>query len=81
VTAERREAKLIGYALGLFDRDAREELKTVGEIRNKFAHTIAPVNFNDGLIAKLCDNLIYPRLYAQVFGEQCISREKYLHSC
>ena len=73
--------RLIGYALGLFDREAREELKTVGEIRNKFAHIIAPVNFNDRLIVTLCDNLVYPRLYAQVLGDNPSAREKYLHSC
>jgi hypothetical protein len=73
--------RLIGFALGLYDRDAREELKTIGEIRNRFAHTVAPIDFRDGIVVGKCDRLIYPKLHTVAIGSTAPNREKYLHSC
>lgn len=70
-----------GYALGLYDREAREEIIRVGEIRNHFAHKIAPIDFADDVIAEHCNNLRYPKLHRDIIGRDASNREKYLHSC
>jgi DNA-binding MltR family transcriptional regulator len=71
----------IGYALGLYDRDAREEIIRIGEIRNHFAHKIAPIDFADDAVAETCDKLRYPTLHRDIIGSNASNREKYLHSC
>ena len=47
----------IGYALGLYDQEARNGLQTVRKIRNEFAHSREPLEFEHGEIAKLCRQL------------------------
>jgi hypothetical protein len=71
----------IGYALGLYDRDAREEIIRIGEIRNHFAHKIAPIDFADDTVAEGCSKLHYPTLHRDIIGANASNREKYLHSC
>ena len=47
----------IGYALGLYDQVTRDGLHTVRKIRNKFAHSHKPLEFEQGEVADLCRQL------------------------
>ena len=47
----------IGYALGLYDQETRDGLHTVRKIRNKFAHSHKPLEFEQGEVADLCRQL------------------------
>ena len=47
----------LGYALGLYDRKTRNGLRVVGKIRNKFAHSSAPLEFGHGEVAAKCREL------------------------
>ena len=47
----------IAYAIGLFDESTHRGLRTVLEIRNKFAHSRDPLTFDHKPIADLCQNL------------------------
>lgn len=71
----------LGFALGLYDRNAREEIILIGTIRNRFAHKIAPINFSDDEVDQLCGRLFYPKLHKSELGDGASNREKYLHSC
>src|SRR5690606_10842426 len=51
------------------------------KIRNRFAHTVAPIDFSDPKISTTCDDLIYPRLHSDIIGASAPHRERYLHSC
>jgi len=45
------------YALGLISEDLRQDLTTISEIRNRFAHTAAPMTFDDVKVAEKCARL------------------------
>ena len=47
----------LGYALGLYDRKTRNGLRVVGEIRNKFAHSSDPLEFDHEKVAAKCREL------------------------
>ena len=47
----------IAYALGLYDQETRDGLLTAGRIRNKFAHSTDPLEFEHGEVADLCRQL------------------------
>ena len=47
----------IGFAIGLYNDGIRKKLRKVGEIRNEFAHTSKPVEFDDAEIASKCCQL------------------------
>ena len=47
----------IAFALGLYDRKTRKDLHTVGEIRNKFAHSPEPMEFDHEKVAAKCRKL------------------------
>jgi hypothetical protein len=43
----------IGFALGLYTKDAHRELDTIRKIRNRFAHTPISLTFDDAILKKL----------------------------
>jgi hypothetical protein len=45
----------IGYALGLYDRQFREDLDLVRAIRNTFAHTLNHIDFETPAVNQACD--------------------------
>lgn len=45
------------YCLGLIPKTMLQDLNTMGEIRNQFAHDFLKASFNDTVIAGLCDDL------------------------
>jgi DNA-binding MltR family transcriptional regulator len=47
----------IGYAVGILKPEVREDLHNVRRIRNRFAHTIAPIDFQDSKIVGYCSAL------------------------
>ena len=47
----------IAYALGFYDQETRDGLLIVIRIRNKFAHSSAPLEFEHGEVAALCRQL------------------------
>lgn len=47
----------IAYAFGLIDRDVHKSLHHLREIRNAFAHTMAPISFETPEVAKACELL------------------------
>ena len=47
----------LGYALGLYDRKTRNGLRVVGEIRNQFAHSSDPLEFDHEKVAAKCREL------------------------
>lgn len=47
----------LAYALGLYDRETRDALHVVLEIRNKFAHSPDPMGFDHQEIAAECRKL------------------------
>ena len=47
----------IAYALGLYDQETRDGLHTARKIRNKFAHSSVPLEFEHGEVAALCRQL------------------------
>ena len=44
----------IAYALGLYDQETRDGLLTAGRIRNEFAHSTDPLEFEHGEVATMC---------------------------
>ncbi len=47
----------IAYAFGLIDDATLATLRTLRDIRNRFAHTKTPLHFNSDEIAQLCKKL------------------------
>jgi hypothetical protein len=47
----------IGFRLGLYGKHARDDLNTMRNIRNEFAHNLSAVNFDAQRIRSLCSNL------------------------
>ena len=47
----------IAYAIGLYDQETRDGLRTAVRIRNKFAHSTDPLEFEHGEVATMCRQL------------------------
>jgi hypothetical protein len=50
---------LMGFALGLFGKAARDDLTIIKNIRNAFAHSPRPITFETSEVAKECSKLRY----------------------
>lgn len=48
------------YALGLISKNLFSNLKQVGTIRNRFAHSHLSLSFDDPEITKMCGSLTFP---------------------
>lgn len=59
----------VGFALSLYEDEARHDLHLIRDIRNDFAHSMTPRRFGDIDIRKLCDQLRSPRRIDR--GSQC----------
>ena len=62
----------LGYLLGLYKKETRNDLLILGEIRNSFAHWTKLIDFGSREIRPKCENLT---LYERVFGPK-IDRPK-----
>lgn len=50
----------IAYCIGLIPKSLKQNLETVAEIRNMFAHSTALIDFEDATIITLCSKLTLP---------------------
>lgn len=69
---------LIGYAMGLFGPDTREDLETISSVRNEFAHNSEDINFNSPLIAEHCSRLNFPKTLSPTLQRSEDPRINYL---
>jgi DNA-binding MltR family transcriptional regulator len=49
---------LAAYCMGLVSKGQYEDLRTVGKIRNRFAHDLHGIDFEDDSVRDLCRNLL-----------------------
>jgi hypothetical protein len=56
---------VLGYALGLYSEQVREDLQTIRHIRNVFAHAIGNVDFITPEIAEACNFYIVNRTWGR----------------
>jgi len=47
----------VAYALGLIDEQTKEDLDYIRKIRNKFAHSLKAISFQDHAIREYCNKL------------------------
>ena len=55
-----RDRAALSYCLGLIPKSLYQNLCTVGEIRNRFAHSYLSLSFNDPQIARMVGTLTRP---------------------
>lgn len=55
----------LGFALGLYEVEARDDLHLIRLIRNEFAHSMTPCRFGDPRVKKHCDKLQSPNRTAR----------------
>ena len=60
---------LTAYCLGLIGSKEHTELYLIRKIRNKFAHDLETLSFEDQSIQSYCSNLKYPKLLYKVVPE------------
>ncbi|EIM9434806.1 hypothetical protein LN840_004713 [Escherichia coli] len=51
---------LMAHSLGLISDFEKKLLNNIRSVRNRFAHELAEVSFNDSSISSICDNMIIP---------------------
>ncbi len=51
----------MAYCLGLIGKEVFENLKGLGQIRNRFAHSHLSIEFDDAEVLALCKGLVFPR--------------------
>ena len=51
----------IAFAMGFYGEKTLKDLHCIRKIRNKFAHTVEPVNFETPEISKICNELWYSK--------------------
>jgi hypothetical protein len=47
----------VAHALGVYDDSTRAQLDSIRSIRNAFAHTMQPIDFDHPVVATACNNL------------------------
>lgn len=76
------DAKItMAHALGLCSEYIIGELKQVGEIRNKFAHSMKPVLFTDSVISGLCSRLKMAKARKKALPTYNDPRDQYVFTC
>lgn len=74
----------MGYALGIYEKHIRDELKLIKAIRNAFAHSAAEIDFSDDRIAKACNELWLPTKWKSALLVQerkdWTTKERYIES-
>jgi hypothetical protein len=53
------------FCLGLISKGCKQNLERIGDIRNRFAHSIEDVSFSDGKVVEFCDGLTFPQVAAE----------------
>jgi hypothetical protein len=57
----------VAYALGLLPEDIREDLSSITQIRNKFAHYVEPASFATDAVRRMCAELNSTRWMERAF--------------
>lgn len=52
------------YCLDLISKSLYQNLKIIGKIRNRFAHSYLSLTFDDAKICKLCEEISFPKIAA-----------------
>lgn len=52
----------VGYAMGLYKEQTKQNLDYIRAIRNAFAHAIIPISFETSEVRAVCDLMIMPEL-------------------
>jgi hypothetical protein len=60
----------LAYCLKLIEKSRYDDLKTIGRIRNRFAHSFYSLDFNEHEIRQLCDNLKEWRVTLELDSEK-----------
>jgi hypothetical protein len=70
----------IGYSVGLYASEARDDLLKIKRVRNLFAHADEEIEFAGGDVAKLCMGLVAPKYLAKsaMKPERQSPRDRYL---
>jgi hypothetical protein len=70
----------IGYSVGLYASEARDDLVKIKRVRNLFAHADEEIEFADKDVAKLCMGLVAPKYLAKsaMKPERQSPRDRYL---
>ena len=63
----------IGYALGLYGKVVRDDLDTIREVRNAFAHSTAHIDFRTAAVAVVCSRL---RLFESIMPDETTSQSQ-----
>ena len=72
----------VAYAFGLIDESVRNNLNTIREIRNAFAHTVRPINFETQEVAVACEQLsLGENLPFMLTDAPSIGRGSYIMMC
>jgi hypothetical protein len=67
----------VAHALGVYDDATRVQLDNIRTIRNAFAHTMQPIDFNHPVIATACNNLNPSAISKKPFASHS-PREKFV---
>jgi DNA-binding MltR family transcriptional regulator len=54
----------LGYHLGIYPKWIRNDLGVIKDIRNAFAHSVEPLNFDNSDIIALCNDLSTAKIFA-----------------
>jgi DNA-binding MltR family transcriptional regulator len=71
----------ICFALGVIDQACRRDLGIIGRIRNRFAHRVEVITFNEPTISSLCEQLLLPVGHLHLLRPDQMNRSKFLFSC
>jgi len=58
----------IAYSFGLITKILFNELEKLRKIRNIFAHSLDPIDFNEPKIVELSNELYYPKIHEDIVG-------------
>jgi hypothetical protein len=65
------------YALGVYDDTTRSQLDSIRSIRNAFAHTMQPIDFDHPVVATACNNLNPSQISGRAFVAET-PRERFM---
>jgi hypothetical protein len=66
----------IGFAIGLYDKQIRGDLRKIKNIRNQFAHHLDVRSFDHDHVHKVCDDLVLPKHLANCSGDPEVTNRR-----
>jgi len=71
-------ATCAAYCMGLISKEFMQNIETVGNIRNQFAHSIDEMTFDDPEVSNWCKSLHVPHRTGVLITEDIAAREKFV---